>query len=55
MIHIELDRASLERAGNPVVSPGMGAEVFVRTRERSALDYLLEPLVNATRRSFRDH
>lgn len=55
VIHIELDRASLERAGNPVVSPGMGAEVFVRTRERSALDYLLEPLVNATRRSFRDH
>lgn len=55
VIHVELDRASLEKAGNPVVSPGMGAEVFVRTRERSALDYLLEPLVNATRRSFRDH
>lgn len=55
VIHVELDRASLEKAGNPVVSPGMGAEVFVRTRDRSALDYLLEPLVNATRRSFRDH
>jgi multidrug efflux pump subunit AcrA (membrane-fusion protein) len=35
--------------------PGMAAEVFVRTRERTALGYLMEPLTNATRRSFREH
>jgi len=35
--------------------PGMGAEVFVRTRERTAFDYLAEPLVNAMRRSLREY
>ena len=54
-MHVELDRESLEQAGQLAVLPGMGAEVFVRTRERSALDYLAEPLVNAIRRSFREY
>ncbi|WP_127996249.1 HlyD family type I secretion periplasmic adaptor subunit [Piscinibacter defluvii] len=55
VVHVELDRASLEHAGNPAVLPGMGAEVFVRTRERSAIDYLVEPLTNAMRRSMREY
>lgn len=54
-LHAELDRDSLARAGDLVVSPGMGAEVFVRTRDRTTLDFLLEPLVNAMRRSLREH
>lgn len=54
-VHVELDRASLERAGNLAVQPGMGAEIFVRTRERTAFDYLAEPLVNAMRRSMREY
>ncbi len=55
VVHVELDRRSLEHAGNPAVLPGMGAEVFVRTRERSAIDYLVEPLTNAMRRSMREY
>lgn len=55
VLHAELDRESLTKAGNIVVSPGMGAEVFVRTRDRTTLDFLLEPLVNAMRRSLREH
>lgn len=54
-VHVELDRASLEHAGNLAVQPGMGAEIFVRTRDRSAFDYLAEPLVNAMRRSMREY
>ncbi|HMO47736.1 MAG TPA: HlyD family type I secretion periplasmic adaptor subunit [Rubrivivax sp.] len=54
-VHVELDRDSLAKAGNLVASPGMGAEVFVRTRDRTTLDFLLEPLVNAMRRSLREH
>ena len=54
-LHAELDRDSLARAGNIVASPGMGAEIFVRTRDRTTLDFLLEPLVNAMRRSLREH
>jgi HlyD family type I secretion membrane fusion protein len=55
LVHVELDRASLARAGGVDLRPGMAAEVFVRSRSRTALDYLLEPLDNATRRSFREH
>lgn len=54
-VHVELDRDALARAGGLAVMPGMGAEVFVRTRERSAFDYLAEPLVNAMRRSLREY
>lgn len=54
-VYVELDRDSLAKAGNLVASPGMGAEVFIRTRDRTTLDFLLEPLVNAMRRSLREH
>ncbi|WP_374562876.1 HlyD family type I secretion periplasmic adaptor subunit [Ideonella sp.] len=55
LVHVELDPSSLRQAGEVSLRPGMAAEVFVRTRERTPLDYLLEPLANATRRSFREH
>lgn len=35
--------------------PGVSAEVFIRTSERSALDFLLDPLLAGMRRSFREH
>lgn len=54
-VHVELDREALERAGHLAVMPGMGAEIFIRTRERTAFDYLAEPLVNAMRRSLREY
>lgn len=54
-VYVELDRESLAKAGHLLASPGMGAEVFVRTRDRTTLDFLLEPLVNAMRRSLREH
>ena len=44
-----------EMAGHPVtLQTGMQAEVFIKTEARSALDYLLEPLVNGLRRSMRE-
>lgn len=38
-----------------VLMPGVSAEVFIRTSERSALDFLLDPLLAGMRRSFREH
>ena len=35
--------------------PGQSAEVYVRTSERTPLDFLLEPLLAGMRRSFREH
>jgi hypothetical protein len=53
--HLQLNPESLRQAAPIKVYPGMAAEVFIRTRARTVLDYLLEPLANALRRAFRDH
>jgi HlyD family type I secretion membrane fusion protein len=55
LMHVELDRASLAKSGSVAVQPGMGAEIFVHTHDRTAIEFLLEPLVNAARRSLREH
>jgi len=55
LIQVRLDRASLAHAGAVAIQPGMGAEVFVRTDDRTAIEFLLEPLWNAGRRSLREH
>ena len=36
------------------IQPGMQAEVMIITGERTALDYLMEPLTRSLRRSFRE-
>ncbi|UOM34629.1 HlyD family type I secretion periplasmic adaptor subunit [Acuticoccus sp. I52.16.1] len=40
------------RLGAAVVHPGMPAEVFIETRARNVLDYLVEPLFNAANVTF---
>lgn len=55
LVHVAVDPVALAQAGDVTLHPGMAAEVFVRTRERTPLGYLLEPLVNGARRSFREH
>ncbi len=55
LMHVELDRDALRRAGEVALQPGMGAEVFVRTHDRTPMDYLFEPFMNAARRSFREY
>jgi HlyD family secretion protein len=34
--------------------PGMPAEAFIQTRERSPIDYLLQPLTDQVARTFRE-
>ncbi|WP_085318108.1 HlyD family type I secretion periplasmic adaptor subunit [Derxia lacustris] len=53
LCHIKLDRAQLA-ADDIELRPGMAAEVFIRTRERTAFDYFSEPLTAAMRRAFRE-
>jgi hypothetical protein len=36
------------------VAPGMNVEVIMPTIERTALDYIVEPLRNRMRRAFRE-
>lgn len=49
-----LKKESLQELGKLELYPGMPAEVFIVTGKRRAIDYLLAPLVDSMRRSFRE-
>ncbi|TVR81027.1 MAG: HlyD family type I secretion periplasmic adaptor subunit [Rhodospirillales bacterium] len=43
-----------ERAPGVVLTPGMPAEVFIRTVERTLLEYLVQPVLHVMERTFRE-
>jgi HlyD family type I secretion membrane fusion protein len=51
---IEADAASLAQSGEMKLQAGMPAEVYVKGGERSALQYLLEPVTDVMRRAGRE-
>ena len=44
----------MDDLGDLVLMPGMPAEVFITTGERTFLQYLFKPFSNAVARSFRE-
>lgn len=55
LTHVRVDEASLKEAGDDIeLYPGMPAEVYILTRSRTALQYLLDPITTTLRRSFRE-
>ncbi|MGF6644594.1 epimerase transport system membrane fusion protein [Paraburkholderia sp. GAS82] len=59
LAHIEISPDVVARANEtarePIrLGPGLRAEVFIRTRSRSAFDYLFEPLWDGIQKSMRD-
>jgi HlyD family secretion protein/epimerase transport system membrane fusion protein len=55
LARVEVSREALEALGpGAELLPGMPAEVLIIRAERTMLDYLLEPLRDAFRRSFRE-
>ena len=46
VIRSTVSEASLEKLNGLVIKPGMPAEMFVRTGERSLLNYLFKPLLD---------
>ena len=54
-VQTEIAPEALAAAGSVVLLPGMAAEVYIKTHERTALEFLAEPLTAAMRRSFREH
>lgn len=50
---IQLDPASVEERGT-ALQAGMGAEVFIRTGERTPLDYLVAPIARMLNRGLRE-
>ena len=54
LIQVEVPATEVQSAG-VTLHPGMATEVFVTTSDRTALDFLLDPLLSGLRRSFREH
>jgi HlyD family secretion protein/epimerase transport system membrane fusion protein len=55
LARVEVEREALAQLGQAIeLVPGMPAEVLVVRRERTMVGYLLEPLRDAFRRSFRE-
>jgi hypothetical protein len=59
LAHITVSEQTLKEAstlaGQPLIlSPGIQAEVFMATRERTAFRYLLDPILDGVRRSMRE-
>jgi len=57
--HIQVGKSALKKAsklaGQTIeLLQGMQVEVFIKTQERSAVDYLLEPIVSGLRRGMRE-
>lgn len=55
LAQVAVEPASLTAAGaNIHLQPGMHAELFIQTSERTLLDYLLEPVTASLRRALRE-
>ena len=54
LARVEVAPDSLESLGELVLMPGMPAEVFVATGERTFLEYLMKPFSNAMARGLRE-
>ncbi|MBL0423055.1 HlyD family type I secretion periplasmic adaptor subunit [Ramlibacter sp. AW1] len=54
LVQVEADAGSLRASGIPQLQAGMPAEVFIQGPERTALEYLVEPVTLVMRRAGRE-
>jgi HlyD family secretion protein len=54
VVRVTFDQAQMQRPGGLKLVPGMPAEAFIRTQERTPLQYLLKPLMDQVARTFRE-
>lgn len=54
MARVSLAEADIKSIGDLKLVPGMPAEVYIRTQDRTPLDYLLKPLHEQIARTFRE-
>ena len=53
-VHVRVPDKALREAGNLRLQAGMPAEVYIQTSRRSALEYLLDPVLGFMQRSMRE-
>ena len=54
LVRVEVDRSELDRAGVEKLAVGMPAEVIIVARERTMVEYLMQPFTDALRRAGRE-
>lgn len=54
LARIAATKEQLARLGTLKLVPGMPAEVFIRTQERTALSYFVKPISDQMKRAFRE-
>lgn len=54
VVRIAIPKDEITRLDHGKLIPGMPAEVFIRTSDRSVLSYLMKPLADQARRAFRE-
>jgi HlyD family secretion protein len=54
MARVDLSEADINSIGDLQLVPGMPAEIYIRTQDRTPLDYLLKPLHEQIARTFRE-
>lgn len=54
VVHVNVSAEALDQAGRLRLQAGMPAEVFIRTDQRTTLDYLLAPMTAYFRRALRE-
>lgn len=54
LVSVRIPEAELARLDGLTLVPGMPAEVFINTGERTALSYLVKPLTDSLARAFRE-
>lgn len=55
LLQVKPDSAGTDRAAFSKLRPGMAAEVYIKTTERTPIGFLLEPVGGYFRRAFREH
>lgn len=53
-VQLEIDQASLKRAGDLQLYPGMAAQVAITTKARTAFDYFIGPFTDRMGRAFHE-
>ena len=53
-VHVRPDAQSLADAKITSLDPGMSAEIYIQTQARTALQYIMRPIHDSLRRSFRE-
>jgi len=54
-VTVSLDRTELTKLGGLKLKPGMPAETFIQTGERTMLSYIIKPLADQLARAFREN